>query len=56
MNIKDSKLQEQWIAYCRKRKAAMAKYRAKDWSFARIGQKYGITRQRVQQILRDKSD
>lgn len=35
-----------------RRRDTLAKLRERGWTLARIGEKYGITRQRVYQILR----
>ena len=51
MNMKDVRLQRRYIAFCKRRKKAMQADRDKEWSLAKIGLKYGVTRQRVGQIL-----
>lgn len=44
-------LLEKYRDLARKRAAQMARLRDRGWSYARIGQKYGLTRQRAFQIV-----
>ncbi len=54
MNIKDAGLQKRYLGWCRRRRNAMQKLRDSDKSFAEIGRRFRVSRQRVAQILAKK--
>ena len=53
MNVKDPVKYQAWIEQCRLRRAKMQKLRKAGHSFGMIATKFGVTRQRVQQILKN---